>query len=203
MAEEPITVKSVMNSILYLITYPSQRRVHDLQAEFATMCKGKLKPYKKQRYFMCIHYDKDEFSNKMMLNRHRYVKGCVGAKHPVGTSALLVPYPSFRPREGKKVEVMGKTSAAKATKGGDGRGKKNTKTRPQVKEGKLMGVGCEGGKSKQAHGNGRGGLRIPPTSDLFRKRAAKRNTDMEGGAGVKKKGKIASMAAAPPFRSCR
>ena len=108
MAEEPMTLKSVIYGISYNIEYPSQRRVSDLETEFATICKGKLKSCKKRHFFVCIHRGDDHFSNKMMLNRHRYIDGCKGAKHPDRTTALLLPYQDFRPGEGKKVEVLGR-----------------------------------------------------------------------------------------------
>ncbi|KAG0574171.1 hypothetical protein KC19_VG240400 [Ceratodon purpureus] len=116
MAEEPVTLHCVMYGITYKVTYPNRKRVEDLMAEFATLCKGKVKPNRVRKYFVSIHCGKEDFSNKMMLNRHRYVEGCKAVKHPDGTQALLLPYPDFIRGEGKRVEVLGKTTAATKAK---------------------------------------------------------------------------------------
>lgn len=76
--------------------------------EFATQCKGRLKPGAKRRYFVCIHSGKADFSNKLKLNQHRYEDGCNATTYPDGQNALLLPYPDFLPGQGEMVENMGK-----------------------------------------------------------------------------------------------
>ena len=74
-----MTLKVVIYGFLYDVKYPSLRRVKDLQREFATMCMEKLKECGQSQFFVYIHCRKDDFSNKMMLNRHQYVSSCSGA----------------------------------------------------------------------------------------------------------------------------
>ena len=119
MAEEPVTLKVVIYGHSYQIRYPSLWRVQELQEEYATMCKGSLRPRGIRKFFVCIHCGKDEFSNKMMLNRHRYVEGCPATRYADGAMALLLPYPDFKRGEGKRVEVLcKKTEALKKKPGG-------------------------------------------------------------------------------------
>ena len=108
MAPEPVTLKVTMYGIPYNVTYPSEQRVSHMRAEFATMCKGALKPCGKRWFFVCIYCGQNDFSNKMMLNRHRFIDGCPEATYPDGKRALLLPYPDFKPGEGKWVEVLGR-----------------------------------------------------------------------------------------------
>ena len=108
---------------VYNIRYPSERRVVELMREFATMCKGSKKPGAARRFFVCIHCGKSDFSNKLMLNVHRFEVGCDRAQYSDGTKALLLPYPDFLQGQGKLVEVMGKhgggmAAARKRSKGG-------------------------------------------------------------------------------------
>ena len=112
MAPEPVTLRVKIYKQTYNVTYPSLKRVEDLKREYATMAKGALKPGSKRKYFLCIYCGKDHYSNKMMLNKHRFVEGCEQAKYPDGKKALLLPYPDFRTGEGKKVEVLGKKTVA-------------------------------------------------------------------------------------------
>lgn len=116
MAPEPVTLKVQIYSATFNVTYPSDQRVTDLIEEFATMCKGDRKPCGKRRFFVCIYCGADWFSNKMMLNRHRFIDGCKNAKYPDGRMALLLPYPDLKTGEGKKVEVLSKKNGAAKTK---------------------------------------------------------------------------------------
>ena len=49
----------------------------------------------------------------MLLNRHRFLNGCYGAKYPDGKPALLLPYPDFLPGQGKMVEGMSRVGDCK------------------------------------------------------------------------------------------
>lgn len=109
MEPEPVTLVVKIYDRVYNIRYPSLQRVEELMLEFATQCKGRLKPSGNRRYFICIHCGKNDFSNKLMLNQHRYEEGCDEAVYPDGTKALLLPYPDFLPGQGKMVEGMKKT----------------------------------------------------------------------------------------------
>ena len=95
-----------MYNMSFDITYPSEERVLQLMREFATQCKGDLKANTRRRYFVCIHCGYNKFSNKMMLNRHRFLNGCCGTKYPDGKPAPLLSYPDFLPGQGKMVEGM-------------------------------------------------------------------------------------------------
>ena len=123
MAPEPVTLRVQIYNSTYNVAYPSQQRVVDLISEFATMCKGERKSCGKRKFFVCIHCGDNGFSNKMMLNRHRFIDGCPKALYPDGSRALLLPYPDFKPREGKKVEVIsrrtGASTAVDITRGAD------------------------------------------------------------------------------------
>lgn len=121
MAPEPVTLRVVLYGKEYNVTYPSQDRLDDLIVEFATMCKGGRKPHGNRKYFVCIHCGLDHFSNKMMLNRHRFIEGCSEAKYPDGRNALLLPYPDFKKGEGKKVEILSKKKCGNV--GGSGAAK--------------------------------------------------------------------------------
>lgn len=112
MAAEPVTLRVKIYKQTYTVTYPSLRRVEELKREYATMAKGALKPGSNRKFFLCIYCGKDHYSNKMMLNKHRFVEGCEQAKYPDGKKALLLPYPDFKTGEGKKVEVLGKKTVA-------------------------------------------------------------------------------------------
>ena len=107
-----MTLKVQIYSASFNVTYPSQRRVTDLIEEFATMSKGEKKPGSARRFFVCIYSGADSFSNKMMLNQHRFIHGCPKARYPDGRMALLLPYPDLKSGEGKKVEVLSKKSGA-------------------------------------------------------------------------------------------
>lgn len=72
MDPKPVTLVVKIYDRVYNVQYPSQARVKDLMVEFATQCKGRLKPSGTRRYFICIHCGKADFSNKLMLNLHRY-----------------------------------------------------------------------------------------------------------------------------------
>ena len=111
MAPQPVTLRVKIYKQTYNVTYPSQQRVEDLKKEFATMAKGGVKPCGNRKFFLCIYCGKNHYSNKMMLNKHRFIEGCDEAKYPDGKKALLLPYPDFRTGEGKKVEVLGKSVA--------------------------------------------------------------------------------------------
>ena len=101
-----MTLKVKIYERVFDVTYPSEKRVQDLMLEFATQCKGAIKPGVKRRFFVCIHCGKADFSNKMRLNQHMFLIGCGNAKFPDGVLALLLPYPDFESGQGKKVEVM-------------------------------------------------------------------------------------------------
>ena len=103
-----MTLKVKIYERVFDVTYPSEKRVQDLMLEFATQCKGAIKPGAKRRFFVCIHCGKADFSNKMRLNQHRFRIGCENAKFPDGVPALLLPCPDFESGQGKKVEVMRK-----------------------------------------------------------------------------------------------
>ena len=111
MAPEPVTLKVKVYGVRYDVTYHSAQRVSDLRREFATMCKGAYKPCGRRKYFVCIYCGLNHFSNKMMLNRHRFVEGCPEATYPDGKRALLLPYPDFKQGEGKRVEVLSRKKA--------------------------------------------------------------------------------------------
>jgi hypothetical protein len=123
MAPEPVTLRVQIYNSTYNVAYPSQQRVADLISEFATMCKGERKPCGKRRFFVCIHCGENGFSNKMMLNRHRFIDGCPKALYHDGSRALLLLYLDFKPGEGKKVEVIsrrtGASTAVDITRGAD------------------------------------------------------------------------------------
>ena len=91
-------------------------QVQDLMLEFATQCKGAMKPGAKRRFFVCIHCGKANFSIKMRLNQHRFQVGCKNAKFPDGVPALLLSYPDFLPGQGKMVEVMRKGASDQGAK---------------------------------------------------------------------------------------
>lgn len=116
----PVTLKVNIYDRSYNVTYPSNQRVQELQVEFATLCKGRKKSNSSRRYFVCIHCGKDDFTNKLRLNQHRYEDGCDAATYSDGGKALLLPYPDFRPGQGKMVEVMGKVRPLTATQRGVG-----------------------------------------------------------------------------------
>ena len=122
---KPVTLVVKIYERAYNVRYPSEQRVIDLMREFATHCKGVVKPGCGRRFFVCIHCGKSDFSNKLMLNVHRFEQGCPGAVYEDGTKALLLPYPDFLPGQGKMVEVMGKhgggkTVGSKTLKGATG-----------------------------------------------------------------------------------
>ena len=106
MAPKPVTLKVQIYEATFHVTYSNAQRVIDLIEEFATMCKGDQKPCGKRRFFVCIYCGADWYSNKMMLNRHRFIDGCKNAKYPDGRLALLLPYPDLKTGEGKKVEFL-------------------------------------------------------------------------------------------------
>ncbi|KAG0556379.1 hypothetical protein KC19_11G049100 [Ceratodon purpureus] len=108
MDSKPVTLAVKIYDRVYNIRYPSEQRVIELMREFATQCKGSKKPGTARRFFVCIHCGKSDFSNKLMLNVHRFEVGCEAALYSDGTKALLLPYPDFLPGQGKMVEVMGK-----------------------------------------------------------------------------------------------
>ncbi|KAG0627733.1 hypothetical protein M758_2G224100 [Ceratodon purpureus] len=91
---------------LYSVEYPDQQKVEELMLEFATKCKGDKKPGANRRFFVCIYCGKDDFSNKLRLNQHRYEDGCPEAKYPDGRQALLLPYPDFLQGQGKMVQSL-------------------------------------------------------------------------------------------------
>jgi hypothetical protein len=95
--------------------------VQDLMLEFATQCKGAIKPGAKRRFFVCFYCGKANFSNKMRLNQHMFQVGCENAKFPDGVPALLLPYPDFLHGQGKMVEVI--------RKGADDQGAKKRKAK--------------------------------------------------------------------------
>jgi hypothetical protein len=146
MAPEPVTLKVTMYGIPYNVTYPSEERISDLRAEFATMCKGALKPCGKRRFFVCIYCGQNGFSNKMMLNRHRFIDGCPKATYPDGKRALLLPYPDFKPGEGKRVEVLGRKNGG----GPPVEGKTSRLTsRESALDGSSQDTGGGGGKAQE------------------------------------------------------
>ena len=102
----PVTLKVKIYKRVFDVTYPSEKRVQNLMLEFATQCKGAIKPGAKRRFFVCIHCGKADFSNRMRLNQHKFRTECENAKFPDGVSALLLPYPDFETGQKKKVEVM-------------------------------------------------------------------------------------------------
>ena len=110
-----MTLKVQIYNASFNVTYPSEQRVGDLIEEYATMCRGDRKPESNRRFFVCIYCGADWFSNKMMLNQHRFIRGCPNAKYPDGKPALLLPYPDLKTGEGKKVEVLSKKNAAVKT----------------------------------------------------------------------------------------
>ena len=121
MDTKPVTLVVKIYDRIYNVRYPSEQRVKDLMREFATECKGSKKPGAGRRFFVCIHCGKNDFSNKLMLNVHRFEVGCEAAEYSDGTKGLLLPYPDFLPGQGKMVEVMGKHG------GGSSVGKKRCK----------------------------------------------------------------------------
>ena len=112
MGPKPVTLKVQIYSATFNVTYPSAQRVTDLIEEFATMCKGYRKPCGKRRFFICMYCGADWFSNKMMLNRHRFIDMCKNAKYADGRLGLLLSYSDLKTSEGKKVEVLSKKSGA-------------------------------------------------------------------------------------------
>ncbi|XP_073393759.1 uncharacterized protein [Physcomitrium patens] len=116
MAPEPVTMLVKIYDRTYSVICPSEQRMKDLMLEFATQCRGRLKPTGGRRFFICIHCRKSTFSNKLMLNQHRFEKGCESAKYPDEIKALLLPYPDFLPRQGKIVEGMQKCASTKGKK---------------------------------------------------------------------------------------
>ena len=207
-----MTLRSKIYGICYEVQYPSRRRAEELQAEFATAAKGKVKPGGTRKYFVCIHCGRDSFSNKMMLNRHRYVEGCDGAKHPDGSRALLLPYPDFKRGEGKRVEVLGKVTveaqkktalaAAKSGKGVDATLKKSSMEQPAMGEGSLNAVG-DGVRGPRVEGNSATGYKITPAPDIICGKVCESDVGGDGGGDGHKKRKTTPTGAAPPFRSCR
>ena len=132
------------------------------------MCKGSLRPCGMRKYFVCIHCGKDEFSNKMMLNRHRYVEGCTAARYPDGAMALLLPYPDFKLGEGKRVEVMCKKMEALKKKQGGVEGVADTGGKTDAPgSGRVDPGGLEGGLGKVPHTEST----ILPAADLFLRKA--------------------------------
>lgn len=168
MAPEPVTLRVQIYNSTYNVAYPSQQRVVDLISEFATMCKGEWKPCGKRKFFVCIHCGENGFSNKMMLNRHRFIDGCPKALYPDGSRALLLPYPDFKPGEGKKVEVISRrtwaSTAVDITRGADA----DDMGEEPAEDGSLADGGMdlldEGGA---AHGLGKSVNIIAPLQDLF------------------------------------
>ena len=102
----PVTLPVKIYERSYDVQYPDQQKVKELMLEFATKCKGDKKPGANRRYFVCIYCGKDDFSNKLRLNQHRYEEGCPEAKYPDGRKALLLPYPDFLPGQGKMVQSL-------------------------------------------------------------------------------------------------
>lgn len=100
MDSEPVTLAVKIYDRVYNIRYPSEGRVKELMLEFATQCKGRLKPGANRRYFVCIYCGKADFSNKLRLNQHRYEDGCDAARYPDGKKSLLLPYLDFLPGQG-------------------------------------------------------------------------------------------------------
>lgn len=84
---ESVTLPVKIYERFYNVEYPNERKVQELMLEFATKCKGNLKPGANRRYFVCIYCGKDNFSNKLRLNQHRYEDGCPEAKYPDGRQA--------------------------------------------------------------------------------------------------------------------
>ena len=53
------------------VTYPSHKHVDELLREVTTLKSGS-----DRRWFVCIQCGDDKISNKMMLNKQRFLKGC-------------------------------------------------------------------------------------------------------------------------------
>ena len=111
-----MTLKIKIYKQVYNVTYPSEKRVQDLMLEFATHCEGAIKLWAKQRFFVCIHCGKADFSNKTRFNQHMFQVECANAKDPDGVFAILLPYPDFLLGQRKMVEVMCKGGADQGAK---------------------------------------------------------------------------------------
>ena len=177
MALEPVTLTVVIYGRKFVVKYPSEQRVQDLMSEYATMCKGKKKEGQSRRFFVCIHCGRNDFSNKMMLNRHRYLEGCIGTKYADGTVALLLPYPDFKQGEGKRVEVMCKKSPPPKKKPADSGGRlKNDGEQTVIVEGSSSPQVAEGGHADRlVHG------RKPIADDMIYKRVLPTKLEAKGG----------------------
>lgn len=184
MAPKPVTLQVQIYAVTYNVTYPSAQRVNNLIEEFATMCKGDRKPCGKRRFFVCIYCGADWFSNKMMLNRHRFIDGCKNSKYPDGRLALLLPYPDLKTGEGKKVEVLSKKN--RAIEGGIGsKAEDRVPTFPHVPA-DLMWKAVQPEVVPRVNGSPTGNVKKTKTSpsDVLQRRSSPKSTKskpMSGG----------------------
>ena len=144
----------------------------------------------------------------MMLNRHRYIDGCGGAGYPDGTKALLLPYPDFKPGEGKRVEVICKTRGAatssvhKVDKGVEDRADADFEGEAQTAMDATY-VERVTGAVTQAQGNSKNKATIAPAVDLIIGKAPLPSKHGEGDSKVRKNRRTPSKTVPAPFRSCR